>query len=446
MPGSPQSPVGDEQVTESGDVGLWAAFDDARWFGGKGRDGRCVSVTPLDWYGPGPGDASVAVRSEVATIAYPDGGVEDYQLLVSYRHEVLPEAELAQGAEVEGAGRAHDALRDPEALALYVTAIARQAETPSWSAVVRQSDALQGAVRVFGGEQSNTSLMVGTSSMVKLFRKLEHGHNLDIAVHDALGRSGVSVAAALHGWVEGRVAPGDRPAFRTDLAMVVEQLREAADGWDLATASAHDGTDFTDQARALGRSLASVHQALADTFPAGRVDGRVVADTMERRLEAATKVAPVLAEHAPALRQLFDGLRGMPLNVQQIHGDFHLGQTLSTPHGWRIIDFEGEPMKTLSERAEPDSKWRDVAGMVRSFSYATSGADDPSSPAARAWGEATTEAFLAGYSSSITAAQRAALDAYTADKAIYEVVYETRNRPSWVHIPMRAIVALTERN
>ncbi len=91
---------------------------------------------------------------------------------------------------------------------------------------------------------------------------------------------------------------------------------------------------------------------------------------MDARLDDALDVVPELAEHADALRAAYDRLRALDgVAVQQIHGDLHLGQTLRTSLGWKIVDFEGEPAKPLSERLRPDSPWRDVAGMLRSFDY-----------------------------------------------------------------------------
>ena len=92
---------------------------------------------------------------------------------------------------------------------------------------------------------------------------------------------------------------------------------------------------------------------------------------MEGRLEAALEVVPGLAEHEAGLRATYARLRDLDrVEVQQVHGDLHLGQTLRTVKGWKIVDFEGEPAKPLAERLKPDSVWRDVAGMIRSFDYA----------------------------------------------------------------------------
>ena len=126
------------------------------------------------------------------------------------------------------------------------------------------------------------------------------------------------------------------------------------------------------------------------------------------------------------------------LVVQRVHGDFHLGQVLRSADGWTIIDFEGEPLKTLDERRRPDSVWRDVAGMLRSFDYVRGAHPDPTSAQASAWSSAAQAAFLAGYCEE-AAPDRPVLDAYVLDKAVYEVVYETRNRPKWVHIPLGAV-------
>jgi maltokinase len=136
--------------------------------------------------------------------------------------------------------------------------------------------------------------------------------------------------------------------------------------------------------------------------------------------------------------------------VQRVHGDFHLGQTLwsAATHagsgGWTIIDFEGEPAKTAAERRAFDSPWRDVAGMVRSFDYVRSAHPDPSSEAATKWADEAREAFLMGYCGATTTDD--VLGGYVIDKAVYEVLYELRNRPDWVQIPMRAIRAAAHRD
>jgi maltokinase len=123
-----------------------------------------------------------------------------------------------------------------------------------------------------------------------------------------------------------------------------------------------------------------------------------------------------------------------------VHGDFHLGQTLHTPTGWKIIDFEGEPAKSMAERVAPDSIWRDIAGMLRSFDYAAATVPGPDSAA---WSAACREAFLKGYAGGdLDPDAEAPLRAYEAEKAIYEVGYEVRNRPDWVAIPLGAIAGL----
>jgi maltokinase len=164
---------------------------------------------------------------------------------------------------------------------------------------------------------------------------------------------------------------------------------------------------------------------------------------MSHRLDGAAAAASVLTPYLTALRRCVDALRGRSVPVQSVHGDFHLGQTLLTPDGWRIIDFEGEPLKSFAERREPDSVWRDVAGMTRSISYATSAHTDPSSEDAQNWLTLTREAFLGAYCGDQRQFDGDLLSAYEADKAAYEVVYETRNRPDWVTIPLRAIHHVT---
>ena len=183
-----------------------------------------------------------------------------------------------------------------------------------------------------------------------------------------------------------------------------------------------------------------------------------LADGMDARLDAALEVVPELAQYADSLRAAYARLRTLDgVEVQQIHGDLHLGQTLRTSLGWKIVDFEGEPAKPLSERLRPDSPWRDVAGMLRSFDYVPHVVerqfveDHPEGVEQRAqraeeWAHRNRNHFLTAYAGGeLTVAQRALLDAYVADKAVYETVYETRNRPTWVAIPLEAVARIGAR-
>jgi maltokinase len=260
--------------------------------------------------------------------------------------------------------------------------------------------------------------------------------------------------------------------------MLQQFLRTASDGWDLALASVRDlfaeadlhadevGGDFAAESRRLGIATGEVHDTLARAFPTtdwGPEDLRALAEAMRARLDAAVAVVPELAPHAPALREIFAAVEDIdkPVLVQRVHGDFHLGQTLRTSRGWKIVDFEGEPAKPLADRIRPDSPWRDVAGMLRSFDYAahaveadveTDGQGDQIAYRAAEWAERNQNEFLAGYvevsgrmsDGTILPEQHVLLRAYQADKAVYETVYEARNRPSWIGIPLGAIERLAK--
>ncbi|MBA8795504.1 maltokinase [Friedmanniella endophytica] len=454
----------------------------ARWFGGKGRDFRVADVVDLGWLTPA--DFVPAVRIEIAEVRYagsaPDVGlggpddqtdleaVEYYQLLMAYR----PAGEPGPGAGPSaGNGSApagivtvddpergrlvgSDGVQDSEARrVLLVRLLGEYAATSADGSLafrLRDSDRLTADLpsTVFGGQQSNTSLMYGDVAMLKLFRRLELGRNLDIEAHQVLSDAGIEDVATLYGWLEGswRTAAGVRHS--ADFGMVVEKLREATDGWELALERLRAGADFTAESEDLGRALAEIHRALGANFATDTIAGDELADVMVERLAVATEAAPALAEHADGLRRCFDELRGRDLPAQRVHGDFHLAQTLHTPTGWKIIDFEGEPAKTMAERVAPDNPWRDVAGLLRSYEYAAASVPgDDGGESARAWAQACSTAMLAGYrrAAGLPAEDdeaTALLRAYTADKAVYEVVYEVRNRPDWVHIPLGAVAAL----
>jgi maltokinase len=177
---------------------------------------------------------------------------------------------------------------------------------------------------------------------------------------------------------------------------------------------------------------------------------------MNERLDRALAVVPDLAAHADRLRAVFGRVADLGgLEVQRIHGDLHLGQTLRTAKGWKIVDFEGEPAKPLAERTLPDSPWRDVAGMLRSFDYAPRSVEhsQPSNDGdpeltelrrmrAAEWANRNRNHFLVAYGGDLSVEQRVLLEAYVADKAVYETVYEARNRPGWLSIPLEALAQI----
>jgi maltokinase len=243
----------------------------------------------------------------------------------------------------------------------------------------------------------------------------------------------------------------------------------ASDGWRLATASVRDlyaegdlhadevGGDFAADSERLGAATASVHADMAavlPTEPAGEDWYGAVAAQMNERLTAAIEVVPQLAEHADGLRSLYAAVAESREAVvrQRVHGDLHLGQVLRTATGWIVLDFEGEPARPLEVRRELDSPLRDVAGMLRSFDYAARHMlveqPDDSQRAYRAqeWAARNRAAYCAGYSSAgglDPCGESPLLRAFEADKAVYECVYEARNRPHWLMIPLNSLSRLS---
>jgi maltokinase len=452
-----------------------------RWFPAKGRDFTISDVNPLPWL-DSASDApdQPRCRIELVTVQFGDGTADTYQVPVAYfrsetsdlDHALIgsvddPElgqvvvydgvfvresvAALYDGFLSAGAGRSPRDDADLE----FRTVEGRELPTPA------------PVGSVMSAEQSNTSIVYGDDAILKLFRRVSGGHNPDIEIHDALTRAGFENVAPLLGWMRGRWSSPDGDKQVGDLGMLQAFLRTATDGWSIALASVRDlfaegdlhpgevGGDFAAESERLGEAVARVHQELARLFPTGsEPDGAALADAMQARLDQAVDAVPALGELQAGLTARFDRLRTStgPIPIQRVHGDLHLGQTLRTVKGWKLIDFEGEPAKSLAERTALSSPLRDVAGMLRSFDYAAGatlqgfGASMQLAYRAHEWSTRNRDAFLAGYGSVAgngLAADSDLLEAFEADKAVYETVYETRNRPGWIGIPLQAIARIT---
>ena len=277
------------------------------------------------------------------------------------------------------------------------------------------------AARKVEGEQSNTSLVTG-SVLVKAFRRLEPGLNPDVELLSEIGHC--PNVAKVHGWVT-REIEGEEYT----LAMIQDLVLEGRDGWELALDYAARGESFAQEARLLGRATRHVHDALKLAFPTTTADLGVF---LQRHAE---ELAARNGDVAGVVPQAHDLYAGLPEGeVQRIHGDLHLGQVLRTAEDYVLIDFEGEPARSLEHRRLADSPLRDVAGMIRSLDYAANFGEG----APEGWAEEATEAFLVGYGIE----RDAVLDAYILDKALYEVVYEADHRPEWVNIPLAAVARL----
>ena len=438
-----------------------------RWFAGKGRAWTVTDVGTVARLREQTAEAS-GVRIDLVQVTYDDGETETYQLpLATYPEPAGHLVHALVGEEDDGAGGTsfvYDALQDKESTSLWVDGIA-SGRTGEGFAFHRDPTATElppgGPSIVVGAEQSNTSLIFGDTLILKVFRKVSAGLNPDIEMHSALASAGNTHIAAPLGWLEGSWPDGSTAS----LAMAQVFLKGATEGWELALTSVRDlyaeadlhadevGGDFAGEANRLGAATAEVHAALAAALPTGRLEGKelgALADGMRARLDRAAAEVTELAPYVDKLRTAFDDLAalGEPLPVQRVHGDFHLGQVMRTLDGWKLLDFEGEPARPLAERRGLDPAMKDVAGMLRSFDYAARHllADHPADVQrayrATEWADRNRDAFLAGYADAggtDPRRQPVLLRAFETDKAVYEVLYEARNRPTWLHIPMAAI-------
>ncbi|MDG6996714.1 MAG: maltose alpha-D-glucosyltransferase [Nitrososphaerota archaeon] len=374
------------------------------------------------------------------------------------------------------------------------------------------------ASRVLRVDQSNTSIVYGDKLFLKLIRRVEDGKSPEIEIGSVLAKHGFSSSPRLLGFAEYKTPESEPAAFM----ILQDYLQNEGDAWGLfsenfgrfaesalannefwnksvATGPLVDrtplpqsllellGTPFVEKVKLLAKRTGEFHLALiAETEdpdfapePFGYLYQVSIAQSMTnyatRVFSQIPSVAEVNEEVAKGISELlsmqskllekFNALKSVTIDAvrARIHGDYHLGQVLHTGSDFVIIDYEGEPLRSIGERRTKRSPLRDVAAMLRSFQYVAYsyvlksvvlqqvGEKDKLKKLVQVWSNAISRVYLSSYADTVkgsgiipskTESLSLMLDAYLFEKAIYEVGYELNNRPDWAIIPIRGIIDL----
>ena len=456
----------------------------ARWFGGKGREIRSVELAEA-FVLPGDGGHVLAL----ADVAYDRGPADAYLFAL-----VADDGTLRVAREGDGTLRALAvAIAEgltipslPSAPELGAEITAALVCRPALAMLELEPDGA-GSIehlpeRPLGMDQSNTSVVLGDELLLKAYRWVQPGLNPDLELVAFLSEEAEFTAVpALAGYAEvvsrsaGAATVAMLQAYVADGEDAYETVAEMLTGSLLAPGSV--SVEYaTEIAADVGTLTAGLHAALAsagatpgfEPRPATRDELRGWYQDARRQLDRALEVTPndagrVLRDLAPRIADeltVFEALAGEPI-VTRIHADYHLGQVLIAPDGFRIVDFEGEPTRDLEERRAHRSPLRDVASMLRSFDHvgrsagrraeernggplATPGLD------VEAWITRSRERFLAAYRMGLREAGAPIeidpdlLRAFEIEKECYEFVYASTYLPDWLWAPtegMRALMA-----
>jgi trehalose synthase-fused probable maltokinase len=446
-------------------LGEWLAQQ--RWFASKSR---ALSGTEVFDAASISTDPSLVLA--IVQVRFTTGTHELYQLPLGLRR-VSDDGGAREGviAAAEGSGLI-DALAEPSRAAELMARIDATGEvgTEYGCFAFRRADGAsplppRGTVRLLDVEQSNSSLVFADRVVLKVYRHLEPGINPELEMLRFLGAHGFEQVAPLHGWYE-----YESQSLATTMGVAQEYVADAVDGWELALGEVGTDADaFLKRLGELGEVTAALHNTLAlgGEDPAFSPDEpstewlalltATIDEEIERiflKLPHDDRLAPIAGRGEDVRERLAMRNRiGLTGRLIRTHGDYHLGQTLHSPRGWVVIDFEGEPTRPLSERRRKRSALRDVASMLRSFAYlgAASTVLRGKIPPADFEAQAR-EAFLSAYLGAIDhsllpagdAATSSLLSLFELERAIYELHYEIEHRPEWVSIPVAAISQLLE--
>jgi trehalose synthase-fused probable maltokinase len=420
-----------------------------RWFGSKTRE--VMHATVVD--GAVLRDSEPRLELQLVETRFAEGTHETYQLLVS--DDTL------------------DALEDARHVRELVHIVRAARPAPAGQGVV-DFNVVEGyaglgqqlrEVRPIEAEQSNTSVVFDDELILKVFRRLEAGINPELELLRFLTAKGFENIAQLAGWYAYQGKPMD-----ATLGILQRFVAGGRDGWELALDMlASDPEAFLSRLHRLGEVTGTMHAVLgSDATDANFCSEDTSAEslglltaTVDEEIERIFLGLPENISELDPIRGRGEEVReqlrlltnvGGTGRVIRHHGDFHLGQTLWADDDWVILDFEGEPARSLPERRRKRSPLRDVAGMLRSFAYVASAAElQRGFEPPEGWEAQAREQFLAGYRATVDqslvpsgSAMEKLLTVFELEKAVYELRYELNNRPDWVKIPVAGILRMLE--
>jgi trehalose synthase-fused probable maltokinase len=407
-----------------------------RWFRGKARkveEAEVDETYPLDLAGTPAALLIVRVR-------YAEGADERYVLV---------------GFE-DGTTMHYDALSDPKLLSALLEKL-RGGGTridgakgrlvfrplPKFDEVLANAKSLE--PKPSAKEQTNTSIPFGDAFILKIVRVVDDGRSAELEMGEYLTKSGYTSTPPVLGAIElererAAAKEGREPST---IGIVHAFSPNRGEAWSFTLdvlAKSKDPKAFAEHAKLLAKRVREMHEVLGRETTNAAFSPEPI--ERERRQALADALEATVAEVKSHLREgdeakidakarTFVDRKDDPI-ATRIHGDLHLGQILvrEDTDDFVIIDFEGEPARSLAERKSKRSPMADVAGMLRSFDYATATAK-----AGRDWYTAVSAAFLGAYGD----VPRDVLDFYLLEKCIYEIKYEANNRPDWIKIPLEGL-------
>ncbi|MGH7117559.1 MAG: putative maltokinase, partial [Acetobacteraceae bacterium] len=485
-----------------------------RWFAAKDRKVRRIAIARADII-RGRSDDFLLLEIGVAT----DGGQDSYLLPVGIVWEdekppaIVQQLALARVRRHRRVGFltdafAIDALPSAVLASLAAGRVERLADGElRWLATSREIPSVPDGAEIhrLSAEQSNTSLILGDIAVLKIIRRVSVGRHPQTEMTRYLTDHGYANSPALFG----EIVRVDADGAPQTLLIAEQFVRNQGDAWQWTLdwigrgihAAALTGTDdeagreavaaYQQFANVIGRRLGELHAVLAapsddPAFAPERVEpaeAKAWAARADEELDRACgtldafsawsdeeeqkAAAALIALHRPLgakLRELAEA--GIGTLRTRVHGDFHLGQILVAGGEAILIDFEGEPSKSLAERRVKACPLRDVAGLLRSFDYAAGTIAREPAPAGAPTEErraellrhfltAASTSFLEGYRAAAAAADhkwvpgirsaKALIELFLIEKAAYEINYEAGNRPTWIGIPLRGLLTLARR-